>query len=522
MIDSTRAFGKLVAAFNQNDWARVQQRSAQLLIVAPDDARVRFMAGVACLQMQQMPQALEHLLKATHIEPRRADYVAQYASALALARRLREARLVADRAMTLSPDNAHTLGTLGAVYQQANALMQSANAFRRAAALMPEHAASHLNLAYALNALGDIEGAEQALEAGIRLEPHNWYAHLLLAQLRTQIPGHNHVERISGLLQSHGHAPGAALLLNMALGKEYEDLADYPRAFDHYARGKAAGRSMRPYAFERDEAIFEALLRAFPASEAEPTAAGDPSREPIFIIGMPRSGIDLLNRLLAGHPDVRSAGELQHFSSLLQRASGCRTALLAEADIAARSRHIDWRQLGADYLASARPGGDETPHFIDRLPHNFFYVGFIARALPNAKILCLRRDPLDTCIGNFRHLFRQESGLYDYAFDLDDISRYIIRFERLMAHWNTLFPGRIHTVRYESLVEAPEATMRELLAFCGLPWSEACLTREGGAAPANASTRMPAHHEPIGHWRHYEAQLRDVRWRLVAAGIGAT
>lgn len=524
MIDSTRAFSKLVAAFNQNDWPRVQQRSIQLLAAAPNDARVHFMAGVACMQSGQLPKALEHLLKATHLEPRRADYVAQYAKALAQIRRLREARLVADRAMTLAPNDAMTLDTLGMVYRQANALMQSANAFRRTVALSPEHAIAHLNLAYALNALGDTEGAEQELEACIRLEPRHWYAHLLLAQLQRQTVGHNHIARMHELLERHGGDPGAQLLLNIALGKECDDLADYPTAFKHYTLGKAAGRRMRPYESARDEAVFDALIRAFPAAATE-TEAGDPTREPIFIIGMPRTGTTLLDRILSSHPDVRSAGELQNFPTTLQRASGCPTALLGEADLAARTRHIDWRQLGASYLASTRPVSGETPHFIDKMPHNFLYAGFIARALPNAKIVCLRRDPLDTCLGNFRHLFEQTSGFYDYSFDLDDIGRYYIQFDRLMAHWRKVLPGRIHEVQYESLVENPEAAARELLAFCELPWNDACLRPESNAAPVNTpnawQVRTSIYRDAVEHWRHYEAQLRDLRWLLAGAGIGA-
>ncbi|MFK2877828.1 tetratricopeptide repeat-containing sulfotransferase family protein [Rhodanobacter hydrolyticus] len=524
MIDSTRAYSKLVAAFNQNDWPRVQQRVTQLLAVTQNDASVHFMAGVACMCMHQMPRALEHLLKATHLEPRRVEYVAQYACALSLTRRFREARLVADRAMTLSPNDVQTLGTLGTVYKQANAHVQSANAFRRAVALAPEQAIHHLNLAYALNSLGDAEGAEQELETCVRLEPRHWYAHLLLAQLRKQTTEHNHVERLHELLQRHGHDPGADLLLNVALGKEYDDLGDYPPAFEHYSRGKAAGRRIRPYAFTRDEAMFEALHRAFPSADAEPTMAGDPTNEPIFIIGMPRTGTTLLDRVLSSHPEVRSAGELQNFPTLLQRASGCPTALLSEADIAARTRHIDWRQLGAAYLASTRPVSGETPRFIDKMPHNFLYAGFIARALPNAKIVCLRRDPLDTCIGNFRHLFDQESGFYDYSFNLDDIGRYYIQFDRLMAHWRKLFPGRIHEVQYEALVENTEATTRELLEFCKLPWDDACLRSEDNATPVSTpnawQVRAPIYGRAIGHWRHYEPQLRDLRWRLASAGIG--
>lgn len=526
MIDSTRAYAKLVAAFDQHDWPRVQQRAAQLLSAAPDDARVHFMAGVACMearQVQRMPKALEHLLKATHLEPRRADYVAQYARALALTRRFREARLVADRAMTLSPDDAQVLDTLGMVYRQANALMQSANAFRRAVALAPGHAIAHLNLAYSLNALGDAEGAEHELEACIRIEPRHWYAHLLLAQLQRQTGEHNHIARMRELLQAHGEDPGAQLLLNIALGKECDDLADYPAAFGHYTRGNAAGRRMRPYASARDEAMFDALIRAFPAVDTE-APAGDPTHEPIFVIGMPRTGTTLLDRILSSHPDVRSAGELQNFPAQMQRASGCATALLGEADLAARTRHIDWQQLGAAYLASTRPVSGGTPRFIDKMPHNFLYAGFIARALPNAKIVCLRRDPLDTCVGNFRHLFENESGFYDYSFNLDDIGRYYLQFGRLMAHWRKVLPGRILELPYESLVENTEAAARDVLAFCELPWDDACLRSETNTAPVNTpnawQVRTPIYQRAIGHWRHYEPQLRDLRWLLASAGVG--
>ena len=524
MIDSTRAYTKLIAAFNANDWPRVQQRAMQLLAVSPEDAGVHFMMGMALMQMhyvQQMPKALEHLLKATHLEPRRADYVAQYAKALAQNRRFREARLVADRAMTLSPDNVQILVTLGMVYRQVNAHVQSANAFRRAVALAPDEAINHLHLAYALNSLGDAAGAEQELEACIRLEPRHWYAHLLLAQLQKQTTEHNHVARLRELLERHANDPGAQLLLNIALGKECDDHADYPQAFAHYTRGKAAGRRIRPYTFARDEAMFDAIVRAFPA--AETLATGDPTREPIFVIGMPRTGTTLLDRVLSSHPDVRSCGELQNFPTLLQRASGCPTALLGEADLIARTRHIDWQQLGAAYLASTRPTSGETPRFIDKMPHNFLYAGFIARALPNAKIVCLRRDPLDTCIGNFRHLFDSESGFYDYSFDLDDIGRYVIRFDRLMAHWRKVLPGRIHEVRYESLVENTEAATRELLAFCELPWNDACLRSEDNAAPVNTpnawQVRAPIYKRAVGQWRNYEPQLQGLRSLLAGAGI---
>ncbi|KZC15822.1 sulfotransferase [Rhodanobacter sp. FW510-R12] len=522
MTDPTRAYARLIDAFNQNDWPRVRQRAAQLLPVLPHDPVVHFMAGVACMQMQELPLALDHLRGATRLEPGRADFLAQYAKALVLVRRMREARLVADEAMGCSPADPMTLEALGVVYAQVQAFAQAAAVFRRAVALMPGQAAARFHLAHALTALGDSDGAERELEAGIRLEPGYWKAHLTLAQLRRQTPTGNHLERMRSLLAQYGNDIGARIYLNLALAKEYDDTADYLQAFEHLVRGNAAVRSLRPYSAGHDEAMFDALVRTFPTTH-DGAAEGDPTHEPIFVIGMPRTGTTLLERILSSHPDVYAAGELQNFPATLQQVAGGRLPLLFDPDLATRMRAIDWRQLGASYLASTRPATAERPRFIDKLPHNFLYAGFIARALPNAKIVCLRRDPLDTCLGNFRHFFDRESPYYDYSYDLLDTGRYYLQFDRLMAHWRKVLPGRILELPYESLVETPEAAARQLLAFCGLPWNDACLHPESNAAPVNTpnawQVRAPVYRTAVGRWKHYEPQLRALRQLLGEAGI---
>jgi tetratricopeptide (TPR) repeat protein len=521
MSDPTRARARLVAAFRQGNWSMVQDRAAQVLLAVPDDAHVHFMAGVADLQTGQVAGALAALREACRLAPGQADYIAHHAQALARARRLREACVAADQAMPLAHDDPLILDMLGQVYLQANAIGPSATAFRRAAALRPGHAPFRFNLGYALAALGDVAGAQHELEACIGLEPGHWAAHLSLAKLQRQTIETWHGVRLRRLLERHGRDTGAQIFLNIALGKEYEDLGDHPMAFEHYARGKAAARSTRPPSADRDRAMFEALLRAFPAAQG---AAGSGTADaPIFIVGMPRTGTTLLDRIVASHPDVYSAGELQNFATLLQRASNSRAALLSMPDIAAHTRQVDWPQLGAAYIESTRPATAGKPRFTDDMPHNFLYAGFIARALPNARILCLRRDPLDTCLGNFRHLFKLESGFYDYSLDLLDTGRYYIQFDRLIAHWRDVLPGRILEVSYESLVETPETSVRQVLAFCGLSWDEACLRSESNTTPVNTpnawQVRAPIYKTAVGRWRHYAPQLGALRELLAGAGI---
>jgi hypothetical protein len=346
---------------------------------------------------------------------------------------------------------------------------------------------------------------------------------LSLAQLRRQTPTSNHVERLQAQLSQTGtdatSAP-ALICLHLALAKEYEDLADYPNAFKHLARGKTAGAN-RDYSIRQDEALFTAIAETIP--QPHTTAEGCPSEEPIFIIGMPRTGTTLVERIISSHPEVHSAGELLNFGMSLKHLSGSPPSAWINAETIARARDVDWRQLGETYLSSTRPGTAHKPRFIDKLPHNFLYAGFIANAFPNAKIICLRRDPMDTCLSNFRQLFPSRSSHFGYSYDLLDTGRYYVLFDRLMAHWQRMFPGRILEVQYETLVDAQESSSRQLLDFCGLPWHDGCLHFEQNPSPvATASVvqvREPIYRSALQRWKHYAPQLRELHGLLREAGI---
>ena len=521
MTDPSFLYGQLIEAFNQRQWPLAQNLAARLLPLAANHGGVCYIAGVACLEMQHMPQALGLLHKAAELEPRRADIATQFAKALALVHRWPEAIMAADRAMELVADDPLTLDTLGVVYTQAHRHQSAVLAFRRAAGLLPNRAIYRFNLATALIAVGDLDAAERELETCIELDPTCWKAHLTLSQLRRQTRECNHVERLQRLVSLHASNDDAQTSLNMALAKEYEDMGEYSSAFECFVRGKNSGKEARNYDFSRDEALFDALIRAFP--EPSVVSAGDPTDEPIFIIGMPRSGTTLVERIISSHPDVYSAGELHNFGVVLKRMSGSRTPMLLDQDTIERSRQIEAKQLGAGYLASTRPATGSTRHFIDKLPHNFLYAGYIAKALPNAKIICLRRDPVDTCLSNFRQLFGQSAPLYGYSFDLLDTGRYFVRFDRLMAHWQAVFPGRILEVNYETLVQSQEEQSRRLLAFCGLPWDERCLQYEQNEAPVNTASavqvRAPIYRSAVKRWKKYEAQLQPLLQLLTEAGV---
>lgn len=519
--DPAQLYAELVATYNRGQWHEAERLANLLLPLAPRHAGVYSIAGATCLQLQKMTEAAGYLGRASELDPGRADFATLHAKALAIAGNRGEALLAADRALALSPADPMGLDTLGVIYTQAHAHGKAVEAFRRAVAHSPAKASLRFNLATALVAIGEVDAAEAEFENCIALDQTFWPSHLSLARLRQQTGAGNHVSRLRSLLAQHQGDSGAAIYLNMALAKELEDLGEYPHAFAHLVRGKSAARGTRRYPADRDRALLEVLTRVF--QEPPPGADGHPTDEPIFVIGMPRSGTTLVERIISNHPHVYAAGELQNFAGALQRVSASHASLLADPQIAERVQALDWQRLGADYLASTRPATGHKPRFVDKLPHNFLYAGFIARALPNARIICLRRDPLDTCLGNFRQLFDNATSTFDYAFDLLDTGRHYILFDRLMAHWQRVFPGRIMEVDYEALVAQHASVTRQLLEFCGLPWHDACLHFEHNTAAvatlSAAQVRAPIYRHAVHRWKNYAAQLGDLRSLLADAGI---
>jgi hypothetical protein len=250
---------------------------------------------------------------------------------------------------------------------------------------------------------------------------------------------------------------------------------------------------------------------------------GCPSEEPIFIVGMPRTGTTLVERILSSHETVFAAGELSDFSLVLKRSTATAGNMVLDPATLRAAATADARALGEAYLQSTRPRTGHTARFIDKMPLNFFYAGLIHRALPNARIICLRRNPLDTCLSNFRQLFATRFPYYRYAYDLLETGRYYALFDALMAHWRGLMPDDFREVHYEDLVTDPERETRKLLEFCGLPWDPQCLRFFENSAPvATASSiqvRSPLYGASVGRWKHYAEELAELIALLTSLGI---
>nr|GAT44054.1 sulfotransferase [Mycena chlorophos] len=521
MQDGKEALQYAATAIQAGDYAAAGQLAEQLVQHQPNSAPAHYVLGLACFETRQLAKALEHSNRAMAIEPSKMEYATLFAQALARAQRYNEAMQVANIAYALVPERATSWDLLGGVYMQCNAHERAQVAFARALAGAPQDPRVLFNAAVSSTFNGKLVHAEQHFDDCLAHQPDYWPAYGLRSRLRRQTPERNHVDSLQALLQQQASNADAQIHLNSALGKEFEDLGDHAQAFAHYSQGKQAARQRVNYAPERESALVDALIQAFP--QPIDTRGGYASDEPIFIVGMPRSGTTLVERILSSHPHVHAAGELMNFASQVERIAPQDVSPRLDAQLIAQAHRLDYHRLGLRYVDSTRPQTALKPRFIDKLPHNFLYLGLIAKALPNAKIICLRRHPLDTCLSNFREAFLETSAFHGYSFDLLDIGRFYIQFERIMAHWRKVLPGRIMEVDYETLVAQQEPVTRKLLAHCGLGWHDACLRFEQNtSAVATASTvqvREAMHARAVGRWQQYKPWLQPLEQLLNAAGI---
>lgn len=380
----------------------------------------------------------------------------------------------------------------------------------------PEHPAVLYNLSTSLIALGRMDDAEAALDRVIALAPGDADAWYNRATLRRQTPERNHVAPLQARLSHPDRRPQETVALHYALAKELEDLGRHEDSFQALQRGADARRARLAYRVEDDEDTLSAIARAFGADFFARPAAADADARPVFVVGLPRSGTTLVDRILSSHPAVHSRGETSDLAMALMRATASAT------DKASRVRQaatMDLDAFGRDYLSQLPHGG--AAREIDKTPINFLYLGLVAKALPGVRIVHLRRHPMDACYAMYKTLFRMA---YPFSYDLADLGRYWLAYDRLMAHWRQWLPaGCLHELHYEALVARQEDTSRALVDFLGLAWDPACLAPERNPEPSltasAAQVRQPVYSSSVGAWRRHAQALAPLQAQLAAAGV---
>lgn len=484
-------------------------------------------ASHLALQLKNPKAALQAIDKALSLAPGNIQWLIQRAQCLTQLGRAAEARSIAIELCEKPMSTAEQCASLGMLLSQLDLMDLAMSQYLRATNLAPRIGANYYNLATIQRALGDLEAAQSNLSLAIERDGNDYDAWYARSELNRQTAEQNHIPGLETLLGSGIDSPQGKVQILYALAKELEDVGAAEQSFQYLQQGADLRRQHLNYQVQSDLDTMAQIQQHFSAELFDGHITGSDHREPVFVLGLPRTGTTLVERILASHSRVHGAGELNDFPrnmmqqvrALASRQNSAAGQLSRETLLALTTR-LDFRLLGNAYIESVRQGIDQTGRFVDKLPLNFLYAGLIHLALPGAKIIHVQRHPMDSCYAIYKTLFRDA---YPFSYQLQEIGAYYLAYRKLMAHWLELMPGVIHTVRYENLVMDVEHETRLLLDYCDLPWEEQCLHfHENTTASTTASAsqvRSALYSSSVGKWRQYSKQLQPLAEQLAAAGV---
>lgn len=516
MQDQLRQGFALLAA------GRLEEASAccrRLLGAKPDLVEAHFLVGLIALEMKENATAVSAFGSVTKLKPDHGAAWANLARLFMVAGQPIRADAALEKAVRFNDGNPVVCDLVGAVYGMLGDQVNAEKWIDKAVAAQPDNVGFLVNQANNHMFLGRLEEAEAVLREALALKPENPNAHWLLSNLR-RAANRDHIEELERLIAREGQTPRALAFLNYGLGKELEDLEDWDAAFEAFARGAAARRLTVDYDEQSEIEMYEAFAEVFTNEwlASDPGGHEDPS--PIFVVGQPRTGTTLVERIITSHSQVYSAGELKQFGHSVRRLGNYREPRRNSARLATLAAKIDCIRLGKAYMTTTANMRGSLPRFVDKLPPNYLYIPLILKALPRAKIVHLTRNPMDACFASFKQLF---ADAYLHSYDQAEMARHHARYHRLMAVWRERFGDRFHDIAYEDTARDLETHARALIDYLELPWEDACLHfHEQKAAVTTASAvqvRQPVHTRSIGRWRRYERQLEPMRRALAAEGV---
>jgi len=514
-------------------WQNLQKKDLNLAVrnsnlltqKFPDFAAGWYAASHVAQLIRQPESALTAIDRALDIEPANIDWLLHRAGCLSMCGDIESSRKTLLILLgNSSRYNASQLSRLAFLCGRLELHDKSALLYQRLIDREPKNGGHWYNLASTQRLQGQIEQAETSLDKAIGLNPEDYAAYQLRSDLRTQTSASNHVSQLQNVLEEGIKNPTGEVQICYALAKENEDIGDSEASFQALSRGAALRRKHINYNINDDTQTIDAIISTYHPAHLAAHQDGYSTREPIFIIGLPCTGITLVEQILASHSAVFAAGELNNFAMQMmkQLRKGPGAKNVSRLERLQQIAELDIAGLGRAYLESGRPHTGQTPYFVDRMPLNFLYAGLIHQALPQAKIIHPVRDPMETCYAIYKRLFQEG---YPWSYDLDEIATYYLAYRRLMAHWNKLMPGVIHELAYEDLLTDLEPHSRDLLKFCDLPWEPQCLRfDENSAASTTASValvRQAIDTSSVHRWRDYQQQLAPLATKLREGGIQA-
>lgn len=492
---------------------RLQEASdccRKVLSVKRDLPEGHFLVGLVALEMNDRKTAFSAFTSVTKINPGHAAAWAQLAKLFITEGQVNRADNALKEAERHKSRDPLVQDLIGSIYSLMGEHGIAKDWFTKANNGEPDNPSYMLNLANNFVYHGDTRSANELFRKIISIKANSPQAHWALSAAN-KAGNHSHIEEMTALLNEESLLPRAAAFYYYAIGKELEDLQQWNSAFDAFAKGAKARRQTVEFDEASEVNMFDFLNSYYTSEWLQSQKSGCDSEAPIFVLGQPRTGTTLVERIISSHSQVHSAGELQQFGLAVRWLSEHQDPRRFSVELFKQAKTVDQKQLGERYMETTKRMRGTKPRFIDKLPQNYLYIPLILAALPKAKIVHLTRDPMDACFSSFKQLF---ADAYLHSYDQEEMARHHARYRTLMQSWRERFPGRFLDISYEDTVFNLEANTRRLLDYLELPWEDSCLQfYEQNSAVSTASAvqvREPVHSRSIGRWKKYAAQLHPM------------
>ncbi len=477
----------------------------------PDNVdAMRYLAAAYLKDKTHLGDAEALLRRARQLAPGYAEVLMLLGSVLMERNKFSDAAEAFDQLVRLQPNNDAAWAGLGQAYARDDRTEDAERALGRAVELNATVPLVLMSQAHILKTLGKQEEALRAYRAAIRLKPSFGEVYWSMANLKIFRFEDAEIDAMEEQLATGELGDSAEVHFRFGLGKAWEDRSDYDKAWHYYDSGNRKQRMLvkhDPVEVEDQQAqIMEVFSREFLEERA---GCGYEVHDPIFIVGLPRSGSTLIEQILASHSKVEGTAELPYLGKIAGSIGRFRTDAVRFPQAARDLRKQDWLAYGQQYIELSRPHRfTDAPLFTDKLPNNFSLVGFVELILPNATIINARRHPIDCCLGNYKQLWGKGQH---FTYDSFELAEYYKEYHKIMTHWHRVLPGKVLDVHYEELVTDFEGQVRRILEHCGLPFEEQCLryyeTDRAIRTASSEQVRQPIYTAAIGRWRRYGEHL---------------
>jgi tetratricopeptide (TPR) repeat protein len=495
----------LLALYNARRYAEAESGARALLEKFPEFAfGWKLLGGVL---QSQGKDALTTFKKVTELTP--ADPEAHYNLGVVLkgAGRLEEAAASYRKAIALKPGYVQAHTDLGITLHKSGQLDEASACFRNALEIDPECIKALLGASYLFAISGEIKKVEEHIQKLLKIDPSHTEARLLLASVKKAQPDDENLAALVALANSEQNSE-RSIYLHFQLGKCFDDIGNYDKAFSHFMSGCKLKRATFKYDSKKSTQAIDEIIEVFNQTTIERLQDGGISSDlPIFVLGMPRSGTTLTEQIIASHPEVHGAGELPDLNKIVQRYVAESGNDFPNNILALNQTDLDaW---ATNYVSGLQRRDPYARRITDKTPTNFYFLGLLHLMLPNAKIIHVNRNPMDNCLSCFTQFFSQ-GQLFSY--DLSELGRYYVDYSRLMAHWRSVLPpGAFLDVQYEDVVADLETEARRIIDFCGLDWNDACVDFHKHKRPIKTASmtqvRQPIYKSSVERWRAYEKFL---------------